>query len=75
VSRFTSKQYNYKREEEEMLYWALVFFILAIIASLFGFTGIAVAFAGIAKFLFFVFVLFLLIFLVAGVIRGRPPTP
>jgi uncharacterized membrane protein YtjA (UPF0391 family) len=58
-----------------MLYWALVFFILAIIASVFGFTGIALAFAGIAKILFFVFLVFLVIFLVVGLGRGRPPTP
>ena len=44
-----------------MLYWALVCFIVAIVAALFGFGGIAVASAGIAKILFFVFlVLFVL---------------
>ena len=46
-----------------MLYWAIVFFVISLIASLFGFTGIAIAFAGIAKILFFVFVvLFILTF-------------
>jgi uncharacterized membrane protein YtjA (UPF0391 family) len=36
-----------------MLYWALVFLIVAIIAAIFGFGGVAVAAAGIAKLLFF----------------------
>ena len=37
-----------------MLYWALVFLVVALIAGVFGFTGIAVAAAGIAKLLFVV---------------------
>ena len=39
-----------------MLYWALVFFLVAIIAAVFGFSGIATASAGVAQLLFFVFV-------------------
>lgn len=39
-----------------MLSWALTFFVLALIAAVFGFTGIASAAAGIAKILFVVFV-------------------
>ena len=35
-----------------MLSWAVTFFVIALIAALFGFTGIAVAAAGIAKLLF-----------------------
>ena len=38
-----------------MLYYAVVFFIIAIIAGLFGFGGIAGAATGIAQILFFVF--------------------
>jgi len=44
-----------------MLRWALGFFIVALIAALLGFTGISVAAAGIAKILFY---LFLILFLV-----------
>jgi uncharacterized membrane protein YtjA (UPF0391 family) len=44
-----------------MLYWALMFFVVALIAAVFGFTGIALAAAGIAKILFFVFLVFFLI--------------
>jgi len=51
-----------------MLYYALVFFIIAVVAALLGFGGAAVAFAGIAKILF----LFLVLFLVSLVMHlGR----
>jgi len=36
-----------------MLSWALIFFIIALIAAFFGFGGIAAGAAGIAKVLFF----------------------
>src|SRR5207253_3551414 len=41
--------------EDDMLYWALVFFIIAIIAAFFGFGGVATTAASIAQILFFVF--------------------
>ena len=56
-----------------MLYWAIVFFVISLIAALFGFTGIAIAFAGIAKILFFIFVVLFVITLIFGW-RRRPPT-
>lgn len=56
-----------------MLYWALVFFVVAIIAAVFGFGGIASASAGIAQLLFFVFLALLVISLVVHVVRGRSP--
>ncbi|MCM8540578.1 MAG: DUF1328 domain-containing protein [Lentisphaeraceae bacterium] len=46
-----------------MLRWAATFFIIAIVAAIFGFGGIVSAAAGIAKILFFVFIiLFILSF-------------
>lgn len=39
-----------------MLYWAAIFFIVALVAGAFGFGGIAAASAGIAQLLFWVFV-------------------
>jgi uncharacterized membrane protein YtjA (UPF0391 family) len=54
-----------------MLRYALGFFIVALIAAVFGFTGIAVAAAGIAKLLFFVFVILFFLSLLAGLLR-RP---
>jgi uncharacterized membrane protein YtjA (UPF0391 family) len=41
----------------EMLHYAVVFFVIAIIAAFFGFGGIAVGAAGIAKILFIVFLI------------------
>jgi uncharacterized membrane protein YtjA (UPF0391 family) len=50
-----------------MLHYAWVFLILAIIAAVFGFGGIAAAAAGIAKVLFFIF----LALFVIGLLTGR----
>ncbi len=58
-----------------MLYWALIFFVLALIAGLFGFGGIAAASASIAQILFFIFLGVFVISLIAHLITGRrPPT-
>ena len=59
-----------------MLYWAAVFFTIAIVAGVLGFTGIAVATAEIAKILFFVFiVLFAVSLIVSLLTRSPPPIP
>ena len=39
-----------------MLYYALIFFLIAVVAGIFGFGGIAASAVGIAEILFFVFV-------------------
>lgn len=52
-----------------MLYWAAVFFIVAIAAAVLGFGGIASTAAGIAKILF---VIFLVLFIVSLVYGFRP---
>lgn len=52
-----------------MLRWALGFFLIAIVAAIFGFGGIAVAAAGIAKILFFLFLVLFLLALVGGLVR------
>lgn len=54
-----------------MLSWALVFFIVAIVAALFGFGVIASGAAAIAKVLFFVFLVLFIVSLIAGTVR-RP---
>jgi len=56
-----------------MLGWALTFFVIAIIAAVFGFGGIATASAGIAKILFVVFLALFVIALLARALRGTPP--
>ena len=48
-------------EITDMLHYAVVFFIIAIVAAIFGFGGIAAGAAGIAKILFFVFLVLALI--------------
>ncbi len=63
-----------------MLRAAIFFFILAVIAGLFGFTGIEGAAADVAKVLFFLFVALWVIlltmgFAIAGFFRSPPPTP
>lgn len=50
-----------------MLSWALIFLLIALIAGLLGFGEIATAFAGIAKVLFFVFLVIFLATLVMSV--------
>ena len=54
-----------------MLKWAAIFLVIALTAALFGFTGIAWAAAGIAKFLFFLFLVVCLIFFVIGISIGK----
>jgi len=51
-------------KEASMLYWAVVFLIVALIAGLLGFGAIAFAAAGIAKILFFIFLIAFLVSLV-----------
>jgi len=55
-----------------MLYWAVVFLVVAIIAGIFGFTGIAGTSIWIAKILFFVFIALFVVSLLFG---RRTPTP
>jgi len=56
-----------------MLHYALVFFVLALIAGVLGFGGIAAASAGIAKILFFIFIVLFAVSALFGALRGRPP--
>ena len=52
-----------------MLNWSLTFLIVALVAAVFGFTGVAMATAGAAKTLFVLFLVLFLISLVAGTVR------
>ncbi|HLY10296.1 MAG TPA: DUF1328 family protein [Planctomycetota bacterium] len=56
-----------------MLSWALAFFIVAIVAAVFGFGGIAAGAAGIAKFIFILFLAAFAISLLVGVSAGKRP--
>ena len=55
-----------------MLYYAAVFLVVALIAALFGFGGIAVGAVEIAKILFFIFLLLFVVSLVVGLMRRGP---
>ncbi|NLH82859.1 MAG: DUF1328 domain-containing protein [Phyllobacteriaceae bacterium] len=53
-----------------MLHWSLVFLVVALIAAVFGFTGIAATSAGIARILFGVFLILFLISFVSQFLHG-----
>jgi uncharacterized membrane protein YtjA (UPF0391 family) len=52
-----------------MLRWALIFLVVAIAAGIFGFAGIMIAAAGIAKLLFYLFLVLFLVSLLGGLAR------
>ena len=54
-----------------MLNWAVTFLVVALIAALLGFTGIAGTAIGIAKILFYVFLILFVVSLVSHLFRGR----
>jgi uncharacterized membrane protein YtjA (UPF0391 family) len=58
-----------------MLRWSLAFFIVAIIAAIFGFGGIATGAADIARILFFFFIVFFLVCLIWSLMTGRKVPP
>jgi uncharacterized membrane protein YtjA (UPF0391 family) len=57
---------RFHEENIVMLYWAAVFFIIALVAALFGFGGLAAGAVGIAKILFFVFLILAVVSLIFG---------
>jgi uncharacterized membrane protein YtjA (UPF0391 family) len=56
---------------EQMLGWALAFFILAVVAGWLGFFGLAGVAAGIAKLLFLVFLALLVVSFLVRALRGE----
>jgi uncharacterized membrane protein YtjA (UPF0391 family) len=54
-----------------MLRYAAIFFVIALVAALFGFTGIAAGAVEIAKILFFVFLVLFIVSLILGLLRGK----
>jgi uncharacterized membrane protein YtjA (UPF0391 family) len=63
-------QFSFKQRRQGMLKLALFFFMISIIAGVFGFTGISAATAGIAKVLFFIFIVVFVVLLVVGLVVG-----
>ena len=59
-----------------MLYWAVVFLIVGLVAAILGFGGIAGAAVSIAKIIFVIALVLFLVSLIAGLMRrgaGRLP--
>lgn len=56
-----------------MLKYALIFLLVAIVAALFGFTGISLAAADIARILFFIFIVLFAVSLIFGLMGRRSP--
>jgi uncharacterized membrane protein YtjA (UPF0391 family) len=54
-----------------MLRWAIIFFVVSIVAGVFGFTDISAAAGGIARILFFIFVVVFFVFLVLALLDGQ----
>ncbi len=58
-----------------MLYWALVFFLIAIVAAIFGFGGVAAGAATIAQVLFWIFLVVFAISLIVGLVNRHRMHP
>jgi uncharacterized membrane protein YtjA (UPF0391 family) len=61
--------FRLERSGGSMLRWAVIFLVVAIVAGIFGFAGLMVAAAGIAKLLFYLFLILFLVSLIAGLAR------
>jgi uncharacterized membrane protein YtjA (UPF0391 family) len=55
--------------EKVMLYWALMFLVIALVAAVFGFGGIASTATGMAQILFVIALVLFVVSLFAGLIR------
>lgn len=58
-----------------MLGYAITFFLLAIVAAVFGFGGLAGTLSSIAQFLTVMFVVLFIASLIYGMVTGRRPHP
>jgi uncharacterized membrane protein YtjA (UPF0391 family) len=60
------------KEPNNMLSWAITFLVIALIAAVLGFGGLAGTAVGIAKILFFVFIV---LFIISFFMGRRTPSP
>jgi uncharacterized membrane protein YtjA (UPF0391 family) len=60
-----------ENEEKAMLSWVVTFLVIALIAGILGFGGVAGVSIEIAKTIFFIAIVLFLISAVVGVVRGR----
>ena len=54
-----------------MLKWAIIFLVISLVAGYLGFTDVAAGARGIAKILFYIFIVIFLIILIFGVFLGK----
>jgi uncharacterized membrane protein YtjA (UPF0391 family) len=71
IARETTRCGESAQEDYQMLRWAVIFLVIALIAGLLGFTGLAAAAAGIAKFLFYLFLIVCLVLFIAGFMAAK----
>jgi len=57
-----------------LLKWAVIFFVISLIAALFGFTGIAAGTEEVAKILFFLFLTICVVLFVLGMMAYNAVT-
>lgn len=68
---YAGRPLSERTENVNLLVWALVFLVLAVLAAILGFGVVAATSALIARVLFFVFVVVFIILLIAGLLN-RP---
>jgi uncharacterized membrane protein YtjA (UPF0391 family) len=62
----SNRRFGATAEGLVMLHWAAVFFVIALLAAVFGFGGIAASAVGVAKILFVVFLVLAVVSLIFG---------
>ena len=65
-----AREFRSANEESLMLHYAVVFLVIALVAAVLGFGGLAGASVGIAKILFLVFIVLFVVSLLLGRRRG-----
>jgi uncharacterized membrane protein YtjA (UPF0391 family) len=65
---------GFRKRIKAMLGWAVTFLVVALVAALLGFGGIAGTAMEAAKLVFFVAIVLFAISAVVGLMRGRSPT-
>jgi uncharacterized membrane protein YtjA (UPF0391 family) len=75
LSRLVTARKPWARSSKDLpmslLKWALIFFLISVVAAIFGFTGISAATADIARILFYIFVVIFLVLLVLALVVFR----
>jgi uncharacterized membrane protein YtjA (UPF0391 family) len=66
TGQFAAAAHRLMEQTVTLLKWALIFFLVSIVAGVLGFTGISAASADVARFLFYVFVVIFLVLLILG---------